>query len=214
MSKKQLSAEEIQGKLETFYSFIDKYIGEDRRDALKKFYNGLEETLATSPASSKDSHHNCFPGGYLDHVINVIEMAIVIDRVWDKFEQRKNYTLEELVFAAISHDLGKLGSNEQPFYIPNDSEWHVKNQGARYKINTSITHMRIADRSLFMLQEAGIPMSENEYLAIKLHDGMYEEANKQYFMSYSPDFAIKSNIVHVLHQADFMASRIESQKNK
>jgi hypothetical protein len=73
--------------------------------------------------------------------------------------------------------------------------------------------MRIADRSLFYLQEAGISVNENEFLAIKLHDGLYEEANKAYYMSYGKEFAIKTNLVHVLHQADLMAANIESQIN-
>lgn len=209
---KRLSAEEIQSKLESFYSYIDKYISKERAIKLKALYEDHDEVLMTAPASSKAAHHNCFPGGYLDHVLNVVETSLVVDRVWDKFGQNKDYTIEELVFSAINHDLGKLGTNKQPFYIPNDSDWHIKNQGAYYKINTELTHMRIADRSLYVLQKYGIQVSENEYFAIKLHDGMYEEANKPYFLTHSHEFAIKTNLVHVLHQADFLASKIETQK--
>jgi len=211
---KNISAEQIQENLDKFYSFIDQYISDERGNKIKKFYKSIEETLATSPASSKLSHHNCFPGGYIDHILRVTESAIIIDRLWDKIGQVKNYTIEELVFSAINHDLGKLGTNEDPFYIPNDSQWHIEKQGAYYKYNTNITHMRISDRSLYYLQAAEIPVTENEYLAIKLHDGLYEEGNKSYYMTYSEDTQIKSNLVYVLHQADFMASRIESQINK
>ena len=208
---KKLTAEELQSKLETFYGYIDQYISEPRKSKLKQFYSDREETLMLSPASSKIAHHNCFVGGYIDHVIRVIEGALIVDRVWDKMGQAKNYTIEELVFSAINHDLGKLGTNDQPFYIPNDSQWHIEKQGAYYKYNTDMTHMRIADRSLFYLQEAGISVNENEFLAIKLHDGLYEEANKAYYMTYGKEFGIKTNLVHVLHQADLMAANIESQ---
>jgi hypothetical protein len=71
--------------------------------------------------------------------------------------------------------------------------------------------MRIADRSLYALQEAGIAVNETEFLAIKLHDGLYEEANKPYYITYSSDFEIKTNLVYILHQADLMASRVEKQ---
>ena len=30
-------------------------------------------------------------------------------------------------------------------------------------------------------------MSQWEYIGLKLTDGMYEEANKSYYMSYNPD---------------------------
>jgi hypothetical protein len=211
---KKVSAEQIQENLNKFYSYIDTYISGERGGKLKVFYNGIEETLSMSPASSKHAHHNCFPGGYLDHVLRVVESALVFDRVWSKFGQKIDYTTEELVFSAINHDLGKLGTNDQPFYLPNDSQWHIEKQGAYYKYNTNITHMRIADRSLYYLQQAGIPVTETEFLAIKLHDGLYEEANKAYYMPYGQDFQIKSNLVHILHQADLMSAKIEDQINK
>ena len=207
----KLSAEQMLENVNKFNDYIDKYITGSRRDQLKKFYKSIEQTLVDSPASTKEAHHNCFPGGYLDHVLRVTELALVIDRVWDKFNQKKNYTLEELVFSCLNHDLGKLGTNDKPFYIPNDSEWHIKNQGAHYKYNNAITHMRIADRSLYYLQQAGISVSENEFLAIKLHDGLYEESNKAYYITYSPDSELKSNLPYIVHQADLAASRIENQ---
>lgn len=71
--------------------------------------------------------------------------------------------------------------------------------------------MRIADRSLFYLQQAGIAVNEREYLAIKLHDGLYEEGNKAYYVTYNHEFEIKSNLTFILHQADLMASRVETQ---
>lgn len=208
---KKLTEEQIIENLNKFYGFIEKYITSDRKDALLEFYKNREVTLASSPASTKLAHHNCFIGGYVEHVNRVVEASLVMDKVWERFGQKKDYTIEELVFSAINHDLGKLGTNEQPFYIPNDSQWHVEKQGAHFKYNTNIVHMRIADRSLFYLQQANIPVSENEFLSIKLHDSLYEESNKAYLITYSEDTAVKTNLVHILHQADFMASRIETQ---
>jgi hypothetical protein len=210
---KKLTPEQVQENLEKFYSYINTYISSDRVAKLIEFYKTIEETLATSPASPKLDHHNCFPGGYLDHVLRVTESALVIDRVWSKFGQKSDFTTEELVFSALNHDLGKLGSNAEPFYIPNTSKWHVENQGAYYMYNKNITHMRVADRSLYYLQQAGISVGENEFLAIKLHDGLYEEGNKPYYISYIKEFQIKTNLVYILHQADLMSARIESQIN-
>jgi len=208
---KKLSPEQILTNLNKFYGLIDKYINPDRAKKLKDYYKTIEETLSMSPASSKLDNHNCFAGGYLDHVIRVTEGALVIEKVWDKFGQKKDYTTEELVFSAINHDLGKLGTNEEPFYIPNDSQWHIEKQGALYKYNSKMTYMKVADRSLFCLQQAGIPVTENEFIAIKIHDGLYEEANKAYYMSFSPDNRLRSTLPYILHQADLMASQVENQ---
>jgi hypothetical protein len=81
-----------------------------------------------------------------------------------------------------------------------------------YKFNYD-HHMRVADRSLYALQEAGIATSEAEYIAIKIHDGLYEEANKPYLMTFSEQAHLKTMLPHVLHQADLMASQIEKQYN-
>jgi hypothetical protein len=207
---KNLSPEQMAENLAKFYSLIDKYISGSRKDKLLEMYKDIEETLATSPASTKISHHNAFAGGYLDHVIRVTEAALVFEKVWDKFGQSKNYTTEELAFAALNHDLGKLGTNDEPVYIPNQSQWHRENQGLMFNYNPAITHMRIAERSLFVLQKYGIQVSENEFLAIRLHDGLYEEANKQYYITYNKDTELRSNIAYILHQADLMSSKIES----
>lgn len=208
---KKITAEQIVENLSKFYSYIDKYITGDRKDKLITYYKSMEDILYVAPASSKLDYHNCFPGGYVDHVNRVIEASLILEKVWDKFNQEKNYNTEELVFSAINHDLGKLGSDGIPFYIQNDSQWHIEKQGAYYKYNPELTHMRVSDRSLYNLQKAGIPVTENEYIAIKTHDGLYEDANKVYLVTYTPESKIKTNLPHILHQADFMASKIEPQ---
>jgi hypothetical protein len=63
-----------------------------------------------------------------------------------------------------------------------------------------------------ILQSEGIEMSEKEYLAIKLHDGLYEEANKSYYISYSEDYALKTSLPYILHQADLIASKSEEKR--
>ena len=69
--------------------------------------------------------------------------------------------------------------------------------------------MTVTDRAVYILNQFQIPMSENEYIGLRLADGMYEDANKSYYMSYNPDWALKSNIAYVIHQADMMATKIE-----
>ena len=41
---------------------------------------------------------------------------------------------------------------------------------------------------------------------------MYEEANSPYFKAYDPEFQLKSNLSHILHHADMLASRVEYDK--
>ena len=208
-----LKAEQIQSNLEQFYSNIEQYIAEPRRSQLLALYNKQEEILALAPASSKASFHNSFPGGYVDHINRVVAAALAVSTVWMEFgADTDTFTREELVFSAINHDLGKLGLDGKPRYIPNDSEWHVKNQGANYKPNAELPFLPVQDNSLFILQSAGIQLSVNEYIAIKIHDGLYDDGNKAYLISGQNESKLRSSLALILHQADMLASRVEWEK--
>ena len=207
-----LSAEQIQANLEKFYAFIETYIAEPRTTKLLALYQPQEELLAFAPASSKASFHNSFPGGYVDHVNRVIECALKQRVLWEEMGATINFTDEELVFAALNHDLGKLGIGGKPRYIPNDSEWHIKNQGANYKPNAALPFLPVQDNSLFILQSEGISVTLNEYIAIRIHDGLYDESNKPYLISGQNESKLRTSLPYILHQADLMASRIEWEK--
>ena len=207
-----LSAEQIQANLEQFYSNIETYISEPRTTKLLALYQSQEENLALAPASSRASYHNSFPGGYVDHVNRVVEAAIKVTKLWDNMGATINFTTEELVFSAINHDLGKLGRDGQPAYLVNDSEWHVKNQGANYKPNTALPFIPIQDSSLFILQSAGIELTFNEWTAIKTHDGLYDDGNKAYLISSQNESKLRTSLPLILHQADILAARVEWEK--
>lgn len=203
------TAEQLQENYNKFLSYIDKYITGERKIKLMEFYTDHAERIMFMPASSVDHHHNTFTGGYIDHVIRVMDCALMIKSLWAANGAYINYTDEELIFAAMNHDLGKIGTEEAEQYQLNDSEWHRKNQGKIYKHNPENPFMTVPDRSLFLLQARGIQVSFNEYLGIKLHDGLYEEANKPYYISHAKESKLRTNLPIILHHADHMAARIE-----
>lgn len=205
----KLSAEQIQANYDIFKSNILNYISSPRKEQLLEFYKEREEILLLAPASSREAYHNAFPGGYLDHVNRVVQASLGIYEVWNSFREIDTFTKEELVFAAINHDLGKLGEDNKPSYIPNDSEWHIKNQGQIYKTNSELPFFTVPDRSLFVLTQARIPFSQNEYLGIKLHDGLYDDMNKPYLISFNVESRLRTSLPLILHQADLLASRVE-----
>ena len=120
-----------------------------------------------------------------------------------------DYTEEELVFAALFHDLGKIGDGDKPNYLPQTDKWRQDKLSEMYTNNSDLDFMLIPDRSLFILQKNGIIVSQKEFLGIRLHDGVFDEANKAYFFSYQESSRQKTSIVSVLHSADFLASKVE-----
>ena len=105
-----LTAEKIQENWEILLNIIENEISGDRGFKLLEFYNQYSERLIMMPAAHKKEYHNAFPGGYVDHVIRVINCSIELHNLWEKMgADTSTYTREELVFSALNHDLGKMG---------------------------------------------------------------------------------------------------------
>jgi hypothetical protein len=207
-----LTAEQISENWDKLMSRIDAYISEPRRTKLKQFYEKYAERIMLMPASHKKEYHNAFPGGYVEHVNRVIDAAISINSVWTNFGVDQNYTIEELVFSAMNHDLGKMGDEENESYIHQTDQWRKDKLGEDYTFNNKLEFMSVPDRGLFLLKEHGVDYTKNEWLAIRLHDGLYDDANKPYLMSWAPETKVRTSLVHIVHQADFLAARVEFER--
>ncbi len=207
-----ITPEQIKSNWDLFINNINTYISLDRAELLIEFYTRHEERFMMMPASHKSQYHNCFPGGYIDHVNRVVEAALQLDAVWRGFGMTDTYTTEELVFSAINHDLGKFGDEQHASYIEQTDQWRRDKLNETYMFNDRLEYMTVPDRGLFLLQENGIPYTKNEFLAIRTHDGLYDEANKSYLHSFAPETKPRSAIMLVLHQADMLAARIEFEK--
>lgn len=207
-----LQPEQILSNWEKFLGYIDLYIMGERGVKLKTFYEQYSERFMMMPAAHKPQYHNCFPGGYIDHVNRVIEGALKIHEVWQLMGTMDTYSVEELVFAAMNHDLGKFGTFEQEAYLPQTDQWRKEKLNEPYMFNDRLEFMSVPDRGLYILSELGIPVTKNEMLAIKLHDGLYDEANKPYLMSWMPETKPRTSLIYIVHQADLMAARIEFER--
>ena len=203
-----LSAEQIQKNYEKHLRIVETYIG-DRKEQVLSMIKHMEDTYVMAPASGKSWYHSAFAGGYVDHVNRVVEYAVKQSRLYQEMGGTVDYTEEELVFAALFHDLGKLGDGEQPNYIPQTDKWRQDKLSEMYTFNPDLDFMLIPDRSLFILQKFGIKVSQKEFLAIRCHDGVFDKANEAYFFSHVESSRQKTSIISILHSADFLASKVE-----
>ena len=205
-----LTAEQIQSNWETFNNNISEHITGDRKQKLLDFYKKYEERIILMPASHKKEYHSAFPGGYVDHVNRVVDASLKMYGVWEQFGMdTSTFTIEELVFSAINHDLGKMGDSEHEAYIPQTDKWRKDKLGEDYMFNKKLAFAAVPDRGLFLLQEHGITYTFNEMIAIQTHDGLYDDANVKYLKTYMPEQKPRTSLPFILHQADMMAARIE-----
>jgi hypothetical protein len=209
----QLTAEEIQSNWLRLMGFIEDHISEPRKTKVLEFYEKYSERLMLMPAAHKKEYHNAFPGGYVEHVNRVITCALHLHDLWAKMGvDTTTYTKEELVFSALNHDLGKMGDEENDSYIPQTDKWRQEKLGEDYMFNTKVPFASVPDRGLFLLQAHDIKYTFNEMITIQTHDGLYDEANKKYLMSYMPEQKPRTSLPFIVHQADLMAARIEFER--
>lgn len=210
---KTMTVEQLEKNFNKLIEFIENTFNGERKEKLLKMYEDLADRIIDAPASGKEHYHYAMPGGYILHVLHVVKFAEQIHDLWKQNGAFcENYTLEELLFAALHHDLGKIGDDKNCYYIPNESEWHRKNQGMIYDFNKDIEFMNVPQRSLYLLQKYGIEVSSTEMIGILLSDGLYDESNKVYLVTFRPENKPKTNVPYIVHQADFMACQIENNE--
>jgi hypothetical protein len=208
-----LTAEQIQQEWNTFIGNIESYITGERKQKLLDFYTQYQDRVMLMPAAHKKEYHNAFPGGYVEHVNRVVRCALKQMDLWaGEGADMSTFTVEELVFSAINHDLGKMGDEENDSYIPQTDQWRKDKLGEDYMFNTKVPFASVPDRGLYLLQAHGVQYSFNEMVAIQTHDGLYDEANKKYLATYMPEQKPRTSLPYILHQADLMAARIEFER--
>ena len=207
------TAEELVENYEKFRKLINQTFTGERLEALNKMYDHFEERMLYTPASSVEHYHNAFPGGYIDHVLRVTRNALKVYDLWQDLGMiMEEFDKETLIFTALHHDLGKLGTPDADYYIKNDSEWHVKNQGKIYKTNPNIHWMNLNDRTMYNLQYFGVKYTEEEMIGMRLTDGLYDENNKEYYIKYNNDDRLATSIPFIMHTADQMAAIYENKR--
>jgi hypothetical protein len=74
--------------------------------------------------------------------------------------------------------------------------------------------MDLNTRTFFLLNQFGITCSEEEWISIKLTDGMYDDDNEKYYVKFDDKYVLKTPLPHILHQADINAARFEYERWK
>lgn len=203
-----LKPEQILSNFEKHKKIINHYIS-DRKENIFSMIDNLGEEYVMAPASGRTWYHSAFAGGYVSHVNRVVEYALKQKKLYEEMGGNINFSDEELVFSALFHDLGKIGDGERPNYLPQTDKWRQDKLSEMYSFNPDIDFMLVPDRSLFLLQKFGVKVTQNEYIAIRIHDGVFDKSNEAYFFSNMESSKLKSNLVHILHTADYLASKVE-----
>lgn len=190
-----IDEEQIIKNFETFRKILSN-VGSERVENVMQLVDHLSDRLATSPASSREDRHNAFTGGLVDHSLRVLKFARILTK-----SLGLDIPVKSLILCCLFHDLGKVGDDKEPYYLPQDSEWRRNNLKEMYTYNPRVK-FTTTDRTLWLLQYFGVKLNSDEWLALRLADGQYVDENKAYKMK-------ESTLATIVHQADLLATKFE-----
>jgi hypothetical protein len=158
-----LSEEKIKKNWNTFASLAEN--GSGQRQAVASMFEELGDRLAVCPATIKS-----YPGGLVDQNLKCLKVCMDLN---EKFGLELDHS--SIVIANLFRNIGMVGDLETDLLIEQESKWHRDNKGEFFKYNSECPFMRTHDRSLFLLQNFGITLTHDEYLAIAAGGGNNEE---------------------------------------
>ena len=190
----QNDMKKIQSNWET-YEKLAKRLGDDNIGAL---LDTLGERLVMCPASPKESTVCSFPGGLIQHSLDVTR---IMRKIVSSLEI--DIDVNSILKVGLFHDIGKVGDLEKDYFVDQDSDWHRDKLGQLYKFNDNLNKMSISHRTLYLLQHFGIGLTNDEWLAIQLSQGSHFEENR-FYVGHEPTLAM------VLQQAKQMTIHLGS----
>jgi len=202
----RFSDKAIESIITTWIDVIGQIEDPDNKAAVAKFTEDFQERLFSDPASPSVDYaaaHNCLPGGFAEHSLRVLRnFKKLVSENEGQFDHE--ITNDDIVIAALFHDMGKIGDHLNSYYKPQDSDWHF-DRGMFYALNRDIDYMKVQHRSLFLMQLYGIKVPIHVFKAVLLHDGPHDQYNTQYSMKEGL-FAI------LLSHADVYAALTEQRR--
>jgi len=208
----RISAEQIKDNWTDLVKVINSSFSGERLKKIEALHDHFKDRMMLAPASGRAYYHNAFPGGYVAHILNIMDWA---QKYYQLFKSQGMYlddiNEESVTFAAMFHDLGKIGNLEDDYYVTNTDEWRAKKLQEYYNHNPAIHYMTVTDRSIWILNQFNIEMTESEYIGLRLADGLYNEQNNSYFYEGAEWKAMKTNLPHIISMADTSAARQEKE---
>jgi len=154
-----MSLEKIETKLienwDVYYNLIKKLDDKDMIENFNKFLDEQEHRIVTCPASTKVGNIGAFTGGLVIHSLNVLKIMKELNKI-----HGSQCSTDDMIITSLFHDIGKIGSETEDYYLPQKSDWH-RDKGINFEINPKLTNMPVVARSIWWFNHYNIKVSDN-----------------------------------------------------
>lgn len=131
-------------------------------DSIRSMLEALGERIVLCPAEPRNDCPGCEPGGLVRQALAITRGMKLLN---DTFEV--GVKTESIIIVGLFHEIGKIGTLTDPYYLEEDEAWRREKFGSLYKINDRMTKTNVSERSLYLLQHFGVHLREEEFLAIR-----------------------------------------------
>lgn len=191
----KLSPQQLQRNRSDFLDILQNTAGIDKDSQIVRFLD--DSDFWQAPASTR--YHDAHEGGLVAHSLKVYEHLTMLS-----YNHFLNFSEDSISKTALFHDLCK--SN---FYRKarknkrmEDGRW-INVEGYEVNDNFPLGH---GEKSLFLLVQNGVSLTEEEAMAIRWHMGAWDSNPSNYGEAQSLTGAMnQTKLVTALHIADMMS---------
>ena len=164
-----------------------------------------------APASTK--YHGNYPGGLVEHSVNVYEQAAYLWRLENKVRKEavKDITEENIIIASLLHDVCKMDLYHltKKWKKDKNDKW-IQYDG--YEKDFNLFPMGHGEKSVITLIMWDFHLTESEMMAIRWHMGGFDISDYQDARRSFETAADKYSLVPIIVAADWLASRIKEKE--
>ena len=151
--------DKIEAKLienwDVYLNLIKRIENQKISENLSVLLREQAERILVCPASTKTTHIGAFPGGLVIHSLSVLRIMKEMNKV-----NGTNCSVDDMIVTALFHDIGKIGSSTEDYYLAQKSDWH-KDRGILFEINPKLGNVPIVARSIWWLNNYNVNLNEN-----------------------------------------------------
>jgi hypothetical protein len=159
----QVQKELLAKNFESFMKMVEAKLA--NRTGYENLFKFLEKNvgeIASAPAATHIHYGGAYDGGLVEMALQTLKFAAKLNVAYES-----SIPADSLVVCTLFSLLGAHGTDQAPFFLWNDSEWHRKNQGAIYTINPKLANYSIPNLSIWRLSQLGFNLSPEELQVIQ-----------------------------------------------
>lgn len=128
---------------------------------INNLLNTIGERICLAPANYQTDEWGAYPGGL---VIVSIRLAKAMQAL-NEFHGNP-CDIKSIYKIGLLHDLGRIGTLEDDWLLPQDSDWHKEKLGHVFKENKDLPNLSHLQKTMLLLNQFQIKLQEDEFLAL------------------------------------------------